>query len=61
MEREKVPLRASAGSATSNLSPANYNTDLGREGGAVLSLITVWVDVTGYKSHTVSDDHREEE
>ena len=38
-----------------------YNTDLGREGGAVLSLTTVWVDVTGYKSHTVSDNHREEE
>ena len=43
-------------------SPAsNYNTDLGREGGEVLSLITVWVDVTSYKSHTVSDNHREDE
>ena len=37
------------------------HTDLGREGGAVLSLKTVWVDVTGYKSHIVSDNHREEE
>ena len=36
--KEKSPLRASAGSATSNLSPANYNTDLGREGGG--SVIT---------------------
>ena len=46
----------------SSSSPArNHNTDLGREGGDVLSLITVWVDVTSYKSHTVSDKHREEE
>ena len=61
VEREKfhyvlVPVVLSV---TSLLQPTTL-TLAGREG-EVLSLITVWVDVTSYKSHTLSDKHREEE